>query len=53
MMMSRSKREHTVKQGTQMRAAWCGIGLSLSPSNKFGGRLAQPATIVDSRYIRN
>jgi len=37
----------------QMRAAWCGLVSSLSPTNFFGGRLGQETSIVDSRYIRH
>ncbi|HZJ44414.1 MAG TPA: hypothetical protein VFD63_11640 [Pyrinomonadaceae bacterium] len=35
----------------QTRATWCGVSLSLSPTNKFDGELGQERSI-DSRYIR-
>ena len=48
-MMSRTYMRHTVKP--QMRATWCGLSLSLVPTNLFGGKLGQEQSI-DSRYIR-
>jgi len=48
-MMSRTQIKHTVEP--QTRAKRCGMGLSLSPTNRFGGELGQEQSI-DSRYIR-
>jgi len=53
MLMSRKHNEHPTKW--QPRAAMymvvCSIGLSLSATNNFGGRL-EGRTSIDSRQIR-
>jgi len=54
MMTSRTHKEHNAKQQPRIgmrAAAWC-VGLSLSPTNTFGGELGQE-TSIDSRYIRH
>jgi hypothetical protein len=54
MMMSMIHRLHTVERqpSAQMCAAWCGLVVSLSPTNFIGGKLGQQ-TSKDSRYIRH
>jgi len=47
-MMSRTQIKHTVEPLTRAKG---GMGLSLSPTNRFGGELGQEQSI-DSRYIR-
>jgi hypothetical protein len=46
-------RLHTVERqpSAQMRAAWCGLGRTLSRTNFIGGNLGRE-TSKDSRYIR-
>jgi len=44
--------EHKRRPSTWMRAAACGLDLSLSPTNYFGDRLGLE-TIVESRNIRH
>jgi len=55
MMTSMKHRLHPAERrpSAQMRAAWCGLVISLSPTNFTGGRLGQETSIVDSRYIRH
>ena len=54
MLMSWKHTEHTVKRqpNTRLRAAGCGLSLSLSPTNSFGDRLGIETFTVDSQYIR-
>jgi len=41
------------RPSAQMRAAWCGLGLSLSPTNFASGKLGKAMSIVDAVYIRH
>jgi hypothetical protein len=46
--------EHTMKRqpSAHLRAAWCGLALSLSPTNYLGGKLGRQTSVAD-RFIRN
>jgi len=52
-MMKATPRQHAAKRqpSAQMRAAWCGLSVSLFPTNILGGNLGQE-TSIDSRYSR-
>ena len=52
MMTSRTHIENKRRQSWSMGAGVCGLGLSLSPTNYFGGRLGLESTIVDTPIIR-
>lgn len=53
MLKSRTYKEHTMKWQpcAAMYAVVCSLGLSLSATNIFGGRLGQE-TSIDSRNIK-
>jgi hypothetical protein len=55
MMMSMNQTANTAERrpSAQMRAVWCGLGLSLSPTNFAGGTLGKAMSIVDAVYIRH
>jgi hypothetical protein len=49
-----TKIEHTIKRRprTHMRAAGCGLILSLSPTNYLGGNFGRKTSVAD-RFTRN
>ena len=53
-MTSWTNIEHTMKRrpGAHMRRGWCGLGLSLSPTNTLVGTLGRKTSGAD-RFIRN
>jgi hypothetical protein len=53
-MTSMKQRLHNAERrpSAQMRAAGCGLVISLSPTNFTGGKLGPKTSIVDSRYIK-
>jgi hypothetical protein len=54
MMLTRTNKEHTTKwqPSAAMRGVCLKVGLGLSATNIFSGRLGQ-ATSIDSRYLRH